>query len=78
MAGSGVVLRVHLLNLPRRLGGAAAPVGGTRKDDRIGRTFIDVSEMLECHSWIGEKAQRDPAGHEVDFDTVIGLAGGAD
>src|SRR5262249_20282393 len=40
---------------------------------------IDVHEMLECCSWIVEKAQCNPAGHEVKLGTVIGICwrGGA-
>ena len=73
IAGSGLVLSAHLLELAGRLGGAAAPVGGTGTDDRIGRAFIDVREMLQRGGRIVEKAQRDPAGHEVEFGTVIGI-----
>ena len=56
-----------------RLGGATAPVGSTGTNDRIGRAFIDVREMRQCGERIVEKAQRDPAGHEVEFGTVIGI-----
>ena len=56
-----------------RLGGAAAPVGSTGTNDRIGRAFIDVREMLQRGGRIVEKAQRDPASHEVEFGTVIGI-----
>ena len=48
IAGSGLVLRAHLLELAGRLGGAAAPVGGTRADDRIRRAFVDMGEMLSA------------------------------
>ena len=29
--------------------------------------------MLKRRLWITEKAQRDPAGHEVVFGTIIGI-----
>jgi hypothetical protein len=32
--------------------------------------------MLKRSGWIGEKAQRDPAGHEVEFGPVIGIGRG--
>ena len=32
--------------------------------------------MLQRGGWVVEKAQRDPAGHEVVFGTVIGIARG--
>ena len=73
IAGRGLVLRAHLRGLAGRLGGAAAPVGGTRKRERIGHAVVDVGEMLGRRRRIGEKAQRDPAGHEVDIGAVIGI-----
>ena len=75
IAGSGLVLRAHLIELVGRLGGAAAPVGGARADNRIRGAFVDVAEMLQRAGRIAEKAQRDPAGHEVKFGTVIGIGG---
>ena len=48
IASSGLVLSTHLLELPDRLGGAAAPVGGTGTDDRIDRAFIDLREMRQA------------------------------
>jgi hypothetical protein len=32
--------------------------------------------MLQRGGWFVEKAQRDPAGHEVVFGTVIGIGRG--
>jgi hypothetical protein len=51
--------------LAGRLGGPAAPVGAARKHKRVGDTVIDVGEMLERRGRIVEKAQRNPARHEV-------------
>ena len=73
IASSGLVLSTHLLELAGRLGGTAAPVGGTGTNDRIGGAFIDLREMLQRDGRIVEKAQRDPAGHEVEFRAVIGI-----
>ena len=73
IAGSGLVLSTHLLELPGRLGGAAAPVGGTGTDYWIDRAFIDQREMRQGDGRIVEKPQRDPASHEVEFGTVIGI-----
>src|SRR3974377_646176 len=79
VAASSRVLRVHLLDLARRLVGTAAPVGGPPQYNRVAHSVIDVNEMLECCSWIVEKAQCNPAGHEVKLSTVIGICwrGGA-
>ncbi len=76
MAGSGLVLGAHRIELAGRLGGAAAPVGGARAHDRIGRVLVDTGEMLERGRRIGEEAQRDPAGHEMEFGPVIGIGRG--
>src|SRR6476659_71155 len=71
IAGSSLVLSAHFLEPAGRFGGAAPPVGSARANNRIGRAFIDAGEMLQRGGWVVEKAQRDPAGHEVVFGTII-------
>jgi hypothetical protein len=64
-------LRAHLSTLAGCLGRAAAPVGGTSKQDRISRAVVDVNKMCERCSRIREKAQRDPASHKVEFRAIV-------
>src|SRR5580704_17309026 len=72
--GSGFVLSAHLL--AGRFGGPATPIGGAGANGRIGQAFVNVGEMLASRGWIAEKAQRNPAGHEMEFGTVVRIEGG--
>ena len=71
MARGGFVAGAHLVVVAGRLGGAAAPVVRTRQHDRIGRAVVDMGEMLTRRRRIVEIAQRDPAGHEMQFRPIV-------
>ena len=71
MTGGGLIIGPRVLHLPGRLGGTAAPVVRARQHDRIGGVIADVGEMLDRRRWIAEKAQRDPARHEVEFGPIV-------
>jgi hypothetical protein len=77
MASGGLEIRSHVLGPARGFMSAAAPVGGPREHDGIGRTVVNMRKVRERRRGIGEKAQGYPSGHEMEFGTVVWIVGGS-
>src|SRR5947199_10553985 len=74
MARGSFIVGSHLVVLADRLGGAAAPVMRPRKDDRIGRSIVNMGEMRARRRGSVEIAQCNPAGQEMEICPVIFIA----